>query len=211
MNAIDAPDAVSRPMLRSLPDRVQLSIPVDLEHMLADLSMLEARSWTPHFVPAHFEGDWSVLPLRAPKGAVHPILQISSNPSTTAWVPTDYLRAATGIEAFLASLPCPIGTVRLMHLAAGSEIHAHRDDDLNAAWGMARLHIPLTTNDAVEFRLNGTALAMQAGECWYLRLSDVHSVANRGTTGRTHLVIDAFVDDWLEAQLLGGTTRFAAQ
>jgi hypothetical protein len=32
-----------------------------------------------------------------------------------------------------------------------------------------------------------------------LRLSDPHSVANRGADARVHLVIDAVVDPWIEA------------
>jgi Aspartyl/Asparaginyl beta-hydroxylase len=202
MHVADPASPIMRPSLLALPDRVRLPISVDLEPLLADLAMLEAMAWTPHFVPAHFDGDWSVLPLRAPEGAVHPILQISSNPSTTAWEATEYLRAASGIGMFLATLPCPIGTVRLMRLAPGSVIHEHRDDDLNAAWGMARLHVPLVTNEAVDFRLNGQAVAMAAGDCWYLRLSDPHSVTNLGMASRVHLVIDTVVDDWLEGQLL---------
>lgn len=38
---------------------------------------------------------------------------------------------------------------------------------------------------------------MPAGSTWYLRLSDPHSVANRGLSERVHLVIDAAVDGWL--------------
>lgn len=40
---------------------------------------------------------------------------------------------------------------------------------------------------------------MEAGSAWYLRLSDAHSVANRGTADRVHLVIDAAVNGWLES------------
>lgn len=55
---------------------------------------------------------------------------------------------------------------------------------------MVRLHIPVVTNDGVDFRLNGVRCPMSAGSTWYLRLSDPHSVANRGSSDRVHLVID---------------------
>jgi Aspartyl/Asparaginyl beta-hydroxylase len=207
MQGSDFASLVSRPSLLSLPDRVLLPFAFHIDPLLADLAMLAAQNWTSHFVPAHFDGDWTILPLRAPSGATHPIMQITSNPSTTAWDDTAYLKSAKGIGALLASLPCRMGTVRLMRLAPGSVIHEHRDDDLNAAWGMARLHVPLATNDAVDFRLNGHSVKMAVGECWYLRLSDPHSVTNNGGTGRVHLVIDAFVDDWLEQQLLTGAAQ----
>jgi mannose-6-phosphate isomerase-like protein (cupin superfamily) len=67
--------------------------------------------------------------------------------------------------------------------------------------GVARLHVPLRTNRRVDFRLNGTRVRMKPGECWYLRLSDPHSVANRGRTDRIHLVVDVRVDDWLRVLL----------
>ena len=53
----------------------------------------------------------------------------------------------------------------------------------------------------MDFRLNGEPIVMRDGECWYLRLSDTHSVANRGRTDRVHLVIDALVSPWLDEQL----------
>ena len=66
---------------------------------------------------------------------------------------------------------------------------------------MVRIHIPVTTNDGVDFRLNGLRCAMPAGSAWYLRLSDPHSVANRGPAARVHMVIDAEVNGWVEALL----------
>jgi hypothetical protein len=38
---------------------------------------------------------------------------------------------------------------------------------------------------------------MAPGSAWYLRLSDPHRVANRGTSDRVHLVVDLAVNDWL--------------
>lgn len=55
------------------------------------------------------------------------------------------------------------------------------------------------TNEGVDFRLNGVRCVMPAGSAWYLRLSDPHSVANRGAADRVHLVIDAAVNGWVEA------------
>jgi len=55
------------------------------------------------------------------------------------------------------------------------------------------------TNDGVDFRLNGLRCIMPAGSSWYFRLSDPHSVANRGAADRVHLVIDAVVNGWVGA------------
>jgi hypothetical protein len=84
-----------------------------------------------------------------------------------------------------------------MRLTAGSMIKEHEDVDLSFEDGSVRLHIPVVTNDGVDFQLNGARVVLEAGSCWYLRLSDPHSVANRGTEDRVHLVIDAFVNDWI--------------
>src|SRR4029453_10385576 len=61
----------------------------------------------------------------------------------------------------------------------------------------ARLHVPIAPNPGVDFRLNGERVVLAEGECWYLRLSDPHSVANGGDRDRVHLVIDAIVSPWL--------------
>ena len=86
-----------------------------------------------------------------------------------------------------------------MRLAPGSVIKEHHDNDLSFEQGMIRIHIPVVTNDGVDFRLNGVRCLMPAGSCWYLRLSDPHSVANRGAEDRIHLVIDTVADDWVSA------------
>lgn len=86
---------------------------------------------------------------------------------------------------------CPLMAVRIMKLTPGSRIREHTDHDLDIDRGLARLHVPIITIEYVYFRLNGTRIVMNEGECWYLRLSDRHSVENNGQSDRIHLVIDA--------------------
>jgi hypothetical protein len=81
----------------------------------------------------------------------------------------------------------------------------HRDHDLSAELGFARIHIVIETNHAVDFRLNGTRVVMPQGSCWYLRLADEHAITNAGESERVHLVIDCTVNDWLRTQLRSGT------
>jgi len=97
-----------------------------------------------------------------------------------------------------------------MRLAPGSVIKEHHDHDLSFEQGMVRIHIPVATNEGVDFRLNGARVAMPAGSSWYLRLSDPHSVANRGAADRVHLVIDAGVNDWVAALFERATSSQAA-
>jgi hypothetical protein len=182
-------------------DRLRLPLAVDASALAADLGRLEGLDWTMHFVPQNFSGEWSVLPLRAPLGAGHPILRITSNPECDTWEDTEILALCPAITGFLATLHCPLGAVRLMRLTPGSAIKEHSDPDLSAEGGVARLHVPIATNAQVDFRVNRKRVDMVAGECWYVRLSDPHSVTNQGKTDRVHLVIDATVNAWLSSVL----------
>lgn len=179
------------------PDRLRLPLDFDPARLAADMDSIAGTGWISHFVTQNYEGDWSVIPLRAQAGARHPVEMIYSNPSARAFEDTPLLAAAPYFRAVLASFACPLQAVRLMRLAPGSLIKEHSDHDLRFEDGTARLHIPVVTSDAVDFRLNGVRCVMAAGSCWYLRLSDPHSVANRGMADRVHLVVDATVNGWL--------------
>lgn len=193
------------------PDRLRLPLEFDANRLAADLAGLGEIDWIRHFVPQHYDGDWSVLPLRAPPGDLHPILRIAPQPNNRDWVDTPLLGACPYITHVLGAFACPLESVRLMRLAPGSVIKEHRDHDLAAEHGAARLHVPVTTNARVDFRLNGTQLAMEPGSVWYLRLDDPHSVTNAGDTARVHLVIDALVDPWLENLLDAGVAARAVE
>lgn len=179
--------------------RDRLRLPLDFESgpLAADLAKLAASVWTPHFVTQNYDGDWSVIALRAPAGAHHPVQMIYSDPACTDFIDTPVLAASPAFRAALAAFACPLRAVRLMRLSPGSRIKEHRDHDLSFEDGTVRIHVPVTTNTEVDFRLNGLRCPMPAGSAWYLRLSDPHSVANLGTSDRVHLVIDAAVNDWV--------------
>ncbi|HWK97172.1 MAG TPA: aspartyl/asparaginyl beta-hydroxylase domain-containing protein [Pseudolabrys sp.] len=186
-------------MAEPFPDRLRLPLDFDPARLAADMDAIAGAGWISHFVTQNYEGDWSVIPLRAQAGARHPIQMIYSNPAATAFEDTPLLESAAYIQEVLAAFACPLQAVRLMRLAPGSLIKEHRDHDLRFEDGTVRLHIPVVTNPTVDFRLNGVRCVMAAGTCWYLRLADPHSVANRGPTDRVHLVIDATVNGWLKA------------
>jgi hypothetical protein len=208
--------AVPRLMLASdakWPDRLRLPFSFDPARLREALADLERIAWTDHFVTRNYEGHWSVIPLRAPAGTErqHPILQIAANPGVTAYADTPALDAAPYLREVLHGLGFPLGAARLMRLDAGSVINTHTDPDLAFEDGTVRLHIPIATNPGVEFLVNGTPAVMRPGECWYLRLSDPHSVRNDGDTPRVHLVIDAPVTPPLEGVFARATQRAARQ
>jgi hypothetical protein len=186
-----------QPGLPAFPDRLRLPLSFDPRQLADDLAVLSTVEWTAHFVQQNYEGDWSAIALRASATARHPIQMIMSDPSCTEFVDTPFLKAAPYFQSVLARFGCPLLSVRLMRLAPGSIIKEHRDNDLSFEQGTVRVHVPVVTNPEVDFRLNGTRCEMPAGSAWYLRLSDPHMVANRGTTDRVHMVIDAAVNGWL--------------
>lgn len=187
--------------LFSFADRARLPFSFDAAGLREDLDRIAGGVWVDHFVKQNYEGDWTILPLRFTAGATHPILQAYSSPSATEFEDGPLLDRAPCFRAVLAQFECPLHAVRLMRLAPGSIIKEHRDHDLAAEWGAARIHIPIVTNDDVEFLVNRVPVAMEPGSAWYLRLSDPHSVANRGITDRVHLVIDCIANDWLKDRL----------
>jgi hypothetical protein len=137
--------------------------------------------------------------LRSPAGATHPVRMIYADPTARSFVATPLLQRCHYIRQVLDGFHCPLRVVRLMRLTPGSRIKEHTDPDLSFEGGMVRIHIPVTSNADVEFRLNKSRIIMEAGDAWYLRLSGPHSVANCGSTDRVHLVIYADVNAWVAA------------
>lgn len=178
-------------------DRLKLPLTFDAAEMRRELGELERDAWIEHFVKQNYAGDWSVVPLRAPATAKHPVMMIYADPSCTEFVDTPLLARCPYFQKVLASFACELEAARLMKLTPGSVIKEHTDVDLAFESGQVRIHVPVLTNPGVEFYLNGRRVIMGEGECWYLRLSDPHRVSNLGTTDRVHLVIDARVNDWV--------------
>ena len=184
-----------------LPDRLLLPLAIDHAQLQADLTVTDDFGWIDHLVTQNYQGSWTVLPLRHRAGATHPVMQIFADPTATIFEDTPLLARMPYIRSVLAAFDCPLQCVRLMRLAPGSIIKEHCDHDLAAEWGSARIHVPITTNDQVEFLVNRVPVVMAPGSAWYLRLADPHSVANRGISDRIHLVIDCSVNAWLMALL----------
>jgi hypothetical protein len=184
-------------MRMRLPDRLRLPFSFDPGLLARDLRSLSADGWIRHFVRQNYEGDWSVIPLRGAAGAKHPVMMIYSDPTCRAFEDTPMLAACPYFREVLGTFAAPLRAVRLMRLTPGSVIKEHTDLELSFEEGTVRIHVPVVTNDRVEFHLNRSRVVLEAGSAWYLRLSDPHSVHNKGATDRVHMVIDAQVNDWI--------------
>ena len=150
-------------MQRPFPDRLRLPLDFDPRRLTAAMAAIEDGGWIAHFVRQNYEGDWSVIPLRGPAGASHQVRMIYSDPTCTYFADTPVLAAAPYFREVLAAFACPLQAVRLMRLTPGSVIKEHTDLDLAFEQGTVRIHIPMTTNDGVDFRLNGGALRDAGG------------------------------------------------
>ena len=191
-----------------MPPSFRLSVAFDAARLQADLAGLVAADYVPHFNTRYYQGDWSAVPLRSIGGRAD---QIYPDPTKkNAFADTPLLARCPYVRDVLAALPCPQQAVRFLRLKAGSIVKEHRDFELGFEDGEVRLHIPVHTNPGVVFRLDGQRVVMHEGECWYNNFNLPHSVENRGSADRVHLVIDCVVNDWLRARLTADAANAAA-
>ena len=107
------------------------------------------------------------------------------------------LKKMPTICSLLKQIRCELNAVRLMRLNPLGNIAPHCDAELAIEYGEARLHVPLETNDDVDFYSNGERLPMKFAQLWYINADQEHAVCNRGKAPRVNLVIDCVVNDWL--------------
>ncbi len=171
--------------------------------MQAEVAALSASRWKQHYNTKHYEGNWSILSLRAMHGNADNIYAVHTSGTHPAslYADTPLLDACSYIKEVIHSFKCEKTSIRLMKLNAGAVIKEHTDHDMNMEAGEARLHIPVQTNQQVAFYIKEDLIPMKEGECWYLNLSLPHRVHNKGLTDRIHLVMDCQVNDWLSELL----------
>ncbi|MEM9340321.1 MAG: aspartyl/asparaginyl beta-hydroxylase domain-containing protein [Bacteroidota bacterium] len=172
----------------------RLSFTFKTNYLLKDYDAIK-KHWQLHFNRSKYDGHWDVIQLRSPLSMHHPA---SSGYADSVYQDTSLLDRMHYFKTILAQFNCPITSVRLLKLSAGSVIKKHVDPDLRFWSGFVRLHIPILTNDQVTFFIDEDSLHMRPGECWFAEFCLPHAVQNLGTTDRVHLVIDLKVNDWLK-------------
>lgn len=181
---------------------LQLNQRFDVQQMQQEVALLESDLWKVHYNTAHYEGGWTILPLRSINGSIDNIISIHSTSAETipAYKDAVLLEQCNYIRSVLDFFECEKTAVRLMKLHAGAVIKEHSDHDMSFEDGEVRLHIPVITNTAVEFFLADERILMQEGECWYMNLTLKHRINNNSNIDRVHLVIDCKVNDWIKEQ-----------
>ena len=106
------------------------------------------------------------------------------------------------INDILAKIPSTFERVRFMKIKANSGIGKHSDridKDFGIEDGnIIRIHVPIRTNDQVEFYLwegkEKLVNYLEVGHYYYVDVRAPHAVTNNSDVDRIHLVIDVYVN-----------------
>ena len=117
------------------------------------------------------------------------------------------------INDILAKIPSTFERVRFMKIKANSGIGKHSDridKDFGIEDGnIIRIHVPIRTNDQVEFYLwegkEKLVNYLEEGHYYYVDVRAPHAVTNNSDVDRIHLVIDVYVNEEIR-KLLGVET-----
>lgn len=183
-------------------DRIKLPFTYDVKKMVEEYHNLKLNG---------FE-YYNAVQLRAPAHMVDPSIPFPppaddyADGSWTEWLDTKELNTSPYIKEVIDFFKSntTVTLVRLLRLAPKSTVQAHTDPTLGLEIekSVIRLTIPLIIGDEVRFLLNKTEVNMKPGECWYLRLTDVHEVINNGDTERVNLTIDMIPNEWVRNIIL---------
>jgi quercetin dioxygenase-like cupin family protein len=167
----------------------------DRERLRADLDSALAWHWRTHYNDRAHNGAWSSIALRSASGQAEDI----GAHEDADFHDTPLLAHCPYFREVIASFACDTKSVRLMALDAGAEIMPHRDRGGSFEDGLARLHIPVVTDPAVLFTLDGEDVHFHAGATWYMNANCLHAVRNASARARVHMVLDCVPNPWLRA------------
>ncbi len=181
----------------AIPDRVKLPFQFDAGRLLDDVQKLKLHDYV----------FYNVIQLRGPAHLIDasrpipPPADDYADGSWTEWLDSEALKRTTYLNEVLNFFKkhLTVNLVRLLRLEPGGIVQEHTDPTLglHIKKSMIRLTIPILTNDRVQFILNGTTIPLQAGECWYIRLTDPHRVINQSAQERINLTLDVIPNPWL--------------
>ena len=163
--------------------------------------------------------DWTAISLRGygptPLDILKPNVLKSKVKTETVLQDTSLLEedGFQVINDILAKIPSTFERVRFMKIKANSGIGKH-SDRIDKDFGLEdgniiRIHVPIRTNDQVEFCLwdgkNKMINYLEEGHFYYVDVRAPHAVINNSDVDRIHLVIDTYVNEDIRG-LLGVET-----
>jgi hypothetical protein len=182
-------------------DRVKLPFMFDAEKMLDEIKAMNLTDFI----------YYNVLPLRSPAHMVDPSLPMPKPPesgdyadgSWTQWLDTSALRASPYLSFVVETFRklSQVTLVRLLRLEPGAVVKQHTDPTLGLEQqqSVIRLTIPIQSDENVQFYLNKKLVPMKHGECWYMRLSDPHSITHNGDIERINMSIDVVPNESIKS------------
>lgn len=182
--------------MNKLPTTKYLQLPFQFnkQKLLEDLNKIIDSDWISHHYTHNYLGEWNSIALYAEFGDAS---NISADKMSSIKIEqTQAIKNCNYFQKVINEFKCPLLSVRLLRLTKGSVIKPHKDYQLGYENNNFRLHIPIVTNNQIEFILGGDRLKMLPGECWYTNVNFTHSVANKSTQDRVHLVIDGERNNW---------------
>jgi quercetin dioxygenase-like cupin family protein len=174
---------------------LKLGLSFDSAPLRVELGRMLATEWVDHYNSTVYDSGWQCIPLRSVDGRLDHVMALDSD----AYAPTVILQRCPHFQQVLAAFTCELQSVRLMSLAPGARILAHRDPGTGYEDGVARLHVPIHTDPGVLFHIDGETVHFSQGDTWYLNANCLHAVDNLSTVNRVHLALDCVPNDWLAA------------
>jgi hypothetical protein len=172
----------------------------DIGRMKRDLQALQtSESWLSHYDRGLSQG-WRAILLHSKNGDISGPESQRPSWDFSDFRPTPYVNQLPYFRSIMEAMKCPQGRIRILKLAPGGGIGAHRDVGAEVgclAFNQVRLHVPIITNDRVTFFVGGERIKMTPGRVYYVNFSKTHYVKNEGGEARLHLVMDLKVNDWL--------------
>jgi hypothetical protein len=188
--------------LNQIADRVKLPFTYNVEKMLNEVNKMNLSPFV----------YYDVVPLRGPAHVLDPSIPFPppaddyADGSWCDWLDTPILKNSPYLNEIVDFFKekTKVTLVRLLRLEAGAVVKEHTDPTLGIQIdkSVIRLTIPILVNDQVTFYLNGKPVEMGLGECWYLRLTDPHSIVNAGNTQRINMSIDMIPNEWVTEQII---------
>ena len=100
----------------------------------------------------------------------------------------------TVLECIVHNLPS-LGIIPL-HNDLQGYVDNNLYDEIIYFQSIHKVHVVITTNDLVFFKVDGELGQMKINECWEINDQAEHEVFNAGSTDRIHLVINVFNEKW---------------
>ena len=164
----------------------------DPQWLAAEYRKLEPYPWMRHPANHLHDNAWYALPLVAVDGAMANMIAMVGECR-----PTPALLETQAFKPVLDFFQGPYKRVRLLWLQAGGSIREHTDDRFYGEQETVNIHVPIHTNNDVQFVVGGRQFHMSPGECWCIDTFQTHSVSNRGSTDRIHLVMHCVINPFI--------------